>query len=151
MIKLSDRRGHEAGDCCSCGTSRHLLQAGEITRWEEHDDSDQPTGVVVEVCAMCVRLGIIEKHPRLYREIDPMEPLPGAMQLCTGCRWQETVGGIRCCNPAAKRNGGQGVLVTFEQPTTGIACGSGKGGRWSRRLVMWKAHPTACREREPVA
>lgn len=134
--------------CVGCALDEVLVQ---LKAWEEHDDSDRPTGVVVLCCEACERRGLIEKHPRLYRPVDAMEPLPGSMQICAGCRWLEASGGIRCCHPNAKRNGGGGVLVTFEQPTTGIACGSGKGGRWSRRLVMWKAHPTECREREPSA
>ena len=139
--KLSDRQ-LESGACCICGARAAL--GVELHAWEEHDEADRPTDIAVEVCEACVARKLIDKHPRLYRKLDPMEPFPGCMRICEGCRFKE---GPSCTHPAAKRNGGDGVTITVAHAIQAIACGSDRGGRWSRRFNIWADHPKACAER----
>lgn len=93
--------------------------AGGI-RWQENDEHDHPEPIIVELCDLCGK-ELIEKHPRLYRQLDRWEPWPGTMELCRTCIHRD---GARC--RMAKFNGGTGVRITPN--ILGRACGGGRGG-----------------------
>lgn len=150
--KLSEQlRFERTPDTCqSCGlgpeaSSHGNLQPATLQRWREHDEQDKPTPVIVMLCPSCAKR-LIEPHPRLYSHEPDMGPLPGAMPLCCGCKWLRN---LLCTSPALKANGGEGVYITFPQPTTGFwdGCEPTTGKRTGGRMMMYSHHPTACRER----
>lgn len=124
--------------CCGAGPSGLKLE-----RWQECDQGDRPTPVVVVLCVACSGV-LIEPHPRLYRRLQANEPLPGSMTLCVGCRHRD---GVRCAHPDAKANGGGGVILTLARPIDAFVCRRGKGQRsgWER---IWPGPVTACKQRE---
>lgn len=126
--------------CQSCGVAALDVVEDDLDRWYEHDEHDRQTTTIVVLCRRCSDR-IIKPHPRLYSPIWPFTPIPGAVPLCIGCRYRD---GTRCTHPNAKANGGAGVLMTVAQPTqTHLNYGGGRG----EFRQMWKAWPTACRER----
>lgn len=88
--------------CQHCGDHRNL------TRWQEHDHNDRPEHRVIVLCKACSDR-MIEPHPRLYRPLNVNDPWPGCMEICIDCRLRD---GVRCTSPAAKCNGGDGVMLT---------------------------------------
>ena len=72
--------------CQGCG-GRWL----ELSRWWECDEHDQPTDVVLVMCARCVR-DVVTPHARLYRELDRHQHHPGSMPLCRPCRHRDGLG-----------------------------------------------------------
>jgi hypothetical protein len=58
--------------------------------------------------------------------------------------------GVSCTSPAAKRNGGAGLVYQYDKPpTTGIICG-GRGHKHRRgctRLAIYHGRVTDCSER----
>lgn len=117
--------------CQSCGAGAENLQ-----RWEEGDEWDKPTGVLVVVCVPCEQR-LIEVHPRLYRQVDRWQPWPGAMALCVDCRHRD---GLECSHPELARNGGRGLVISFPEPIRAFLCGSR-----SRGLThIYEGPPTAC-------
>ena len=131
----------EPGRCCSCG-------AGEpdviLAIWQEHDQADKPEARYLLLCPKCSDQ-IIEPHPRLYDKIDSNAPAPGAMAICANCLARV---GLRC--PAAKANGGPGVVITCSQAGTAHMDGRGPKGRWSRWIKIYGAPPSACTGHIPV-
>lgn len=92
--------------CHSCGGTH------ELSRWQEHDDRDQPEYKMTILCKRCSDR-LIEKHPRLYRQLDKYEPWPGGMALCQDCKWRE---GVYCKNKRAQVNGGPGLQMKYPPP-----------------------------------
>lgn len=127
--------------CQACGADARL--GAELTRWQEHDQDDAPEPIVVVLCVPCAKR-LIEKHPRLYRELHAHEPVPGSMPICVACGWRD---GVRCTHPDAKANGGGGLRLTYPRPTPYFWHGrSGpKGGRRTGgRGVVYHGPVTAC-------
>lgn len=114
----------------------------DLERWEEHDDNDQPTGVVICICDDCSK-EIIEKHPRLYRELHTFEPHPGSMVCCRECPFRN---GLLCNHPALKANGGNGLVIKYPEPTVAHISYQTKGGhrrgRWDK---LYHGHPECTR------
>jgi hypothetical protein len=130
--KLSETLPLQVGPdrCHQCGDT------GEIARWLEHDECDQPVAVIICLCRKCSER-IIEPHPRLYRELDPSEPFPGAMGVCLDCPARD---GVVCCSPLAQINGGPG-LVYEPMPSRAHVCRSPR----SKSGWMWfGGQPTKC-------
>lgn len=125
--------------CQSCGASGPVL-----ARWRECDDGDRPTPVLVVLCDNCGD-ALIEPHPRAYSLLSPNEPAPGAMPLCLDCRHRA---GAACGHPAAKANGGPGVMLTLPRPSTGIVCSRGKKGRGCQTVTFWRGPVSACQQKE---
>lgn len=139
--KLSETLPHERRpDCCqSC--AEKLIPTDGIRIWLEHDDKDQPTGVLVMLCARC-ETKLIEPHPRLYAKVDSNKPIPGAMQLCVDCIHRD---GLTCKNPEAKMNGGPGLYINAAQPSRGFWDGRGKDGKRTGGIFEhWPAPPSKC-------
>lgn len=146
--KLSEQLPHprDLDTCQACGALEALLDAETLETWEEHDEADRPAGVVVRLCPPC-SAKIVEPHPRLYRQVDRWEPLPGVMELCRSCRHRR---GVSCAHPDLLRNGGTGLRIVFPRPTVGIACVARPGGgRGSRRFTMYAGPPSECAGQEP--
>lgn len=139
--RLTDLPGPKSPvHCQKCGMMKTAPTA--LTAWQEHDHHDKPEFKVVMLCGDCKKR-IIEPHPRLYRALRPFHPWPGIMQLCLECKFRE---GVSCTHPNAKANGGQGVKITFPEPTRGFV----DGGKYSGPVIFWAGHPTACEQREEV-
>lgn len=131
--------------CQACG-----LACAPPTReiWQEHDQDDAPEPIVVVLCPSCSR-DIVEPHPRLYTRLDPNEPIPGAIGLCTECRHQDRRAGLRCGHPGAKQNGGPGLSIRVRKPTLAHVCYKARGGgRTGRFLKIWPTQATRCSGRE---
>ena len=110
--------------------------------WREHDDNDQPTGVVICLCRQCSDR-LIEPHPRLYGQLDQNEPAPGAMPwLCEGCMYRN---GLTCGCPDSKWNGGKGMGIVIKLPSRGFACSRGHG---CRSIVSWPEPARSCEGRK---
>jgi hypothetical protein len=133
--------------CWNCGGVESAVGRFGLQRWQEHDNQDHPEPVVILLCLKCSEK-IIEKHPRLYRHLDPNEPLPGSMPLCRGCRWSEE---LRCTSPIARHNGGAGMTITAPQPGVAFMDGVRNGKRTGWRQKIYSGPPKACTGREEVA
>lgn len=121
--------------CQGCGATEE-----ELTRWRECDDSDEPTRVVVMLCERCTKK-LINKHPRLYAEMDAYEPLPGSMGCCfRNCPHRD---GLTCNNPKLSHLGGSGLLIRFPTPTVAFVDGTTPGGgkRIGSVQKWWHAPP----------
>jgi hypothetical protein len=87
-------RGEKSPDCCqSCG--RNHTKENPLSRWQECDEWDKKTKVVVVLCESCSGL-YIERSPRLYHRLDSRSPFPGAMGICIDCKFRE---GVSCLSP----------------------------------------------------
>jgi len=101
--------------CQSCGKRDRAWN-----RWEECDEFDRRSGIIVILCPACSR-PLVEPHPRLYHLLEPGVPRPGVMALCGECEYHET---LRCGHPDLKANGGPGLAIS--QPRNiGVVCGGG--------------------------
>jgi len=140
--KLSQTlRATRAPDACqSCGRSKEGADTPlTFERWEECDEWDKPTGVLVVVCSPCAKK-LIEKHPRLYGFVDPWQPWPGAMALCIPCKHRN---GLSCTHPQLAKNGGPGLKIIFPKPDHAILCGHG-----CRYASIYHGPPKSCAGRE---
>ena len=122
--------------CKACGAW------GNVSRWQEHNDADGPTRVVVVLCGDC-SARIIEKHPRLYRELDVHEPWPGCMEICQDCRHRK---GTKCSHPEAKWNGGRGVILTMPKPMNVHL--SRVPRRLSGWVTFWQGPVSHCQQKQ---
>lgn len=104
--------------CQSCGVR---LAFADLRRWRECDEFDRPTPMIVVLCERCEKK-LISAHARLYMQIVPNEPVPGAMSLCIGCRHGVNVA---CGSPLPKANGGAGLPVHQKAPIEAILCPGG--------------------------
>lgn len=104
--------------------------------WREHDDADRPQAVFVVLCRTCSKK-LINPHERLYSLVEPNKPLPGLMPLCLDCTHRD---GLDCTNPQSKRNGGDGIKLTFPQPTQAFVDGPGLHGR----MTFYPGPVSAC-------
>jgi hypothetical protein len=136
--------------CQICGvepdhaTNQEPEEVG-LGRWQEHDDADNPEAIVVVLCKECSD-GAIKAHPRLYRRLAIFEPFPGAMRCCVHCKWQKELG---CTNPAAKSNGGAGVMLKFPKPSTGFWDGADpKTGKRTGGPFLRYVGAVECRNQE---
>lgn len=126
--------------CRACGATEKLA------RWQEHDEEDKPEPVVVVLCEACSGK-IIEPHPRLYRELPRFEPFPGAMGICTFCRFMTEP--CRCSSPQAKINGGPGLKYEMPPPDNCHVLYTEGGRRKGKWLTTFKGPVTGCTGREP--
>ncbi len=114
--------------CRACGATpgKHDCQV-----WQECDSEDRPEVRYVVLCTACADR-LIEKHPRLYRQILMNEPTPGVMAICQDCIHRK---GTTCT--AAKAHGGPGVK--FPAPnSSGFIDGTDKRGRrCGRSFQAW--------------
>lgn len=143
-MKLSQTLPHtKSPDTCqSCGVIGNP-DHHELQRWQECDNSDRPTKVVVVLCAACAKR-LIEPHPRLYRQLSYNEPFPGSHGVCLGCSHRD---GTSCAHPDAKANGGTGVMMTVGQPTR-IHVQRSPRSR-SGWVNVWPYPPKDCEQRNP--
>lgn len=128
----------DLGTCQACGA-----QCGIATRWEEHDDQDQPAKVLVLLCQRCGD-AMIDAHPRLYRKLHHHEPWPGAMPTCIGCPWHQ---GAACDHPDQLTKGGTGLMLRMPPP---MVCHV-KADRASRSgfMKVWMG-PVTCLAKEAI-
>jgi hypothetical protein len=128
--------------CQSCGATEE-----DLTRWRECNEADEPTRVVVMLCEGCTR-ELVQKHPRLYIEMDAYEPLPGSMGCCfRGCKYRD---GLTCLNPKQKILGGQGMLIRFPTPTVAFIDGTTPGGgKRIGSVEKWWHAPPECEDAPP--
>jgi hypothetical protein len=119
--------------CQRCGALEGLVV------WQEHDEGDRPESRYVVLCRECADR-VIERHPRLYRELAPNEPAAGVMRLCGYCVHQDAG---RCRSPRARANGGQGLRFPGPDSTMHILYSTGRGrrGQW---LKTWSREPIEC-------
>lgn len=131
--------------CQACGKSHDLFgDPIHLTRWMECDAWDEHQPIVVVLCDDC-STRLIKPHPRLYKPLQQHEPMPGAMPICTHCRWQSA---LRCLSSTAKINGGPGLTLTFPQPTSMHLCGTRNGRRTGWTEVHYTGPVSACSGRE---
>jgi len=128
--------------CQRCGLTGEVGDGLEA--WQEHDEWDQRERIIVVLCLACSR-AVIESHPRLYRKLEQHEPFPGIMALCIDCVHRE---GVRCANPRAKANGGEGVRVTAPKPQQYHCSGTRGGRRTGWWATMYTGPATDCDGRE---
>lgn len=126
---------------CRCCGSPHVA-AVPLTRWVECDPWDcvpaRPS--VVVLCKRCADR-LIEPHPRLYKQLDTLDPFPGCMSVCVHCVHRA---GTSCRAPAAKINGGPGLAYGWKdgkQPASMHVC-SRPGG--CRTMVVWPGKVETC-------
>lgn len=120
----------EPGKCQSCGN--------EGTRWwEECDESDRPTKVLVILCTPCEKK-LIKPHPRLYCLTWTPCPWPGAMAICQNCTQRD---GLRCTHPDLKANGGAGLLLQIPK---GSPCHLNLGRGRGMFVTMYPYEPRVC-------
>lgn len=123
--------------CANCGKAdqRDVL----LTLWQECDEKDNPEARYVLLCAPC-GAKLIEPHVRLYQGIDRNAPAPGAMVICSDCRFRD---GLWCAK--AKCNGGDGVVITAAQALRGFIDGrDSKGRSWGRPFATYATPPGPC-------
>lgn len=125
--------------CQGCGSISNELTLPH-KKWRECDEHDQPTRIVVVLCARCSKQ-LIDPHPKLYVAVDEWEPVPGVMALCVGCPHQTA---LACLSPLLKANGGPGMEVKYPAPIRGFLCGRRTGGPFA----LWVGPPTSCSGRE---
>jgi hypothetical protein len=136
--RLSDINGIRArGVCQRCGSCQTGTGSrGEVSAWLEHDHNDNPEYKFLFLCARCSD-EIIEPHPRLYRQMDKYEPLPGAMEICGPCKWRKE---IACTNPNAQVNGGRGLKMEYPKPAVAFV----DGPKFRGRRLIYHGPVTAC-------
>lgn len=125
----------EPGRCGQCGSMDRL------TWWQECDERDRRTIAFVCLCGPCADK-IIEPHPRLYVQQLADEVMPGAMPICADCPHRE---GRFCQCPAAKFNGGAGIVFQPRPSSLHLNCGrkSLSGWHW-----IFPEPATACSGKE---
>lgn len=110
----------------------------DLEHWQECDDNDKETPVVVILCTKCADK-LIEKHPRLYARVPQNKPMPGSMMQCNACVHRD---GVKCSHPALKANGGIGLpIVTDEKPTVVFIDGEKNGKRFGYQERWYKVRP----------
>jgi len=111
--------------CQSCGRCHEERNA--LARFQECDDRDQGEQLVVVLCRLCSER-LVEKHPRLYRQLEDARPWPGCMGVCLSCRHRE---GVTCTSPASEFNGGAGHTFEPKPQLAHIRCTRRySGSRW---------------------
>lgn len=133
--------GRSPDTCQRCG---QLGDPESLERYEECDEWDKGTGVLVVVCSPCAK-ACIGPHPRLYKGVDKWKPLPGVMALCLGCGQRD---GLECRSPALKRNGGSGLEIAFPEPEGPVHLNYG-GGRGEFRY-LYRGPASKCAGRTPA-
>lgn len=128
--------------CQECGADGEIGE--DLTAWQEHDDRDRPEPRAVVLCAPCSDR-IIEPHPRLYRRLEPMAPMPGAMLLCEACDHRDR---YLCRHPDLTINSGEGLVIRFPEATQYHASGTRGGRRTGWWGMLYSGHPTECEGRE---
>ena len=131
------RERHRCQACDFCDDDDGTL----VRPWLEHDERDKPTAVVVMLCKTCSDK-IIEPHPRLYREVEPMEPFPGQLRLCQGCKHQAALVCTR-----SLLSGGPGVHLVFLKPLDVHLCRSPRSK--SGWIKVWQGPVISCDSKEP--
>jgi hypothetical protein len=129
----------------ACMNCQRTWEECDLSRWQEHDDQDQPEPVIFVLCTPCSR-AIIDPHPRLYRQLPRNEPMPGAMLLCEGCPHRD---GLGCRHPDLKANGGPGLAIMAPRPTVAFVDGTRGGKRTGWKETWWPGPPTRCKGRHP--
>lgn len=115
-----------------------------LARFIEHDHHDKPENRLLVLCSYCAA-EIVEPAPRLYRELSPNNPWPGCMALCLDCRHRD---GVSCKHPAAKANGGPGVMLRIGKPISAMMDGVRGGKRTGWMEVLYLQPASHCREKE---
>lgn len=132
--------------CQKCGLHDPLhqikIRGEQLARWQEHDHNDQPENKILVLCNLCAKR-MIEAHPRLYRQLAPFEPWPGAMGICLDCANRD---GITCTQ--SKASGGAGVLIKVQPPATAMVDGTRNGKRTGWRQQIWFAPPSGCNKKQ---
>lgn len=111
-----------------------------VDRWQECDHNDNPEQKIIVLCEKCSK-SIIGPHIRMYVKLSPNAPWPGCMDICVDCDFRE---GTRCANPAAKWNGGTGVMLTIAKPSTAMVDGRDYCGP----VTLWPSAATACKQKK---
>jgi hypothetical protein len=130
----SDLAGPKHPDSCrSCGSG------DDLTRWQEHDMMDRVEHIYIVLCQACANT-LVEKHPRLYRQVDRNAPSPGVMTLCVDCPARD---GTECTSPMATFNGGEGMVIKIPKPSRVHFCRRGKGAQ-SGWETIYVGPPKSC-------
>lgn len=93
---------------------QHCGNECDLDRWQECDEYDQPTPVVVVLCRDC-STALIDRHPRLYHDLHHNAPHPGSMVMCIDCNYRT---GVSCAHPDLGANGGSGLAIRSALPET---------------------------------
>jgi len=131
--------------CQHCGGSnRQGFGSGimrlSITRWQECDHNDRPENKLIVLCEKCGR-SIIGPHVRLYIQLPANNPWPGCMDICVDCEFRN---GVTCSHPAAKWNGGTGVMLTIAAPARAMVDGCNYRGP----VTLWPSPASACAQKK---
>lgn len=122
--------------CQRCATAGPKVQG-----WQEHDHNDKPEPIYIFLCERCSK-ELIGPHPRLYSQIWPNSPLPGIMDICADCLWRDR---SRCTCPLAILNGGAGIKIDIERPSTAHLNFGGGRGCWQK---IYPSPATGCSGKE---
>lgn len=130
MQRLTDNLKHPLTTfkrCQLCGFEG--TDICEFRMWNECDDSDKAEpGNVIIVCRQKACGDVIDKHPRLYRQVPWGAGGPGMfMLLCGDCEYRD---GSKCRHPNLKANGGEGLEVKLSGPVIHVCYVNGTGGMW---------------------
>jgi hypothetical protein len=119
--------------------SADLFGVGDLERWQEAGEFDEPGAVIVLLCEPCARR-LIVPHPRLYRCLALFKPYPGAEKFCLDCRHRRE---LECGHPDLMRNGGKGLALTGPSPL--LACVRPGGLK-----TIYPGPPTSCAGHDPA-
>lgn len=141
--KLSETlEGPRTPGCCQACAAIELPEMERALHvWQECDENDRGTDVLVYLCGPCSDK-IIKPHPRLYRRLWTPMPLPGAMPICTDCTHRE---GLRCTHALLKANGGPGLELAVPKPAHAHLNYGGGRGEFVKMYPYW---PRGCKGRE---
>jgi hypothetical protein len=136
--------------CQSCGwmSTRHGYEPGKryLDRWQECDEFDRKTDVVVLLCNLCADR-LIDPHHRLYHRLEPNRQFPAThVPLCMPCRWRD---GLTCNSPMRLARGGPGLRLEQGEPASYHACGTRNGRRTGWTGHIWPP-VTGCPGFEPT-
>jgi hypothetical protein len=134
--------------CQHCGGGYARGAESLLRRWRECDEWDRPTATIVILCRSCSD-ELIEAHPRLYIELDPNEPCPGAMEICLDCPMRD---GIRCTSPLSLANGGPppGMEIRFAKPPVRAHFKCSRPARSGWR-TLYSGPPIGCAGKDAAA
>ncbi len=108
---------HDLSECNECGDLGSVRDP--LAVWQECDEADVSEDIYLVLCRRCSDR-LIPDHPRLYHRMVRHQPAPGAMPICTNCRWHA---GTLCQHPRSKARGGPGVRL------------DGPGAQWTSMQV----------------
>lgn len=147
----------DAFHCQCCGRDIHTILAGDLRDgfviWQECDRTDSETNVFVSLCSTCdatrdehghehvykprQKKSLVQRHLRLYVQLEKYYPWPGSFELCEHCIFRQ---GWNCTHEKLTRNGGPGLEIMRPDPRPFHGRFRGGKGRW----YQGHGNPSSC-------